>query len=159
MQEAIDKIQKAIEEIRHNGEHHAEFVRSNGELVISGLEMALEILQNLLSAQPERLTDDDFETIRIHLNAYKEKLCNQHRWKEAEEYRCIIDRFMAFASAQQERKTGEWNFIGDNMFECSCCGVAYTTMQLNSLRNYDTDPYAPKFCPNCGADMGGKQNE
>ena len=55
------------------------------------------------SAQPERLTDDDFETIRIHLNAYKEKLCNQQRWEEAEEYQRIIDRFMAFASAQPDR--------------------------------------------------------
>ena len=51
-------------------------------------------------AQPERLTDDDFETIRIHLNACKEKLCNQHRYEEADEYQHIIDRFMAFASAQ-----------------------------------------------------------
>lgn len=54
------------------------------------------------SAQPERLMDEDFETIRIHLSAYKEKLGNQHRWKEAEEYQRIIDRFMAFASAQPE---------------------------------------------------------
>ena len=54
------------------------------------------------SAQPERLTDDDFETIRIHLSAYKEELCNQHRWKEAEEYQRIIDRFMAFAYEQPE---------------------------------------------------------
>ena len=54
------------------------------------------------SAQPERLTDDDFETIRIHLNAHKEKLCNQQRWEEAEEYQRIIDRFMAFASAQPD---------------------------------------------------------
>lgn len=54
------------------------------------------------SAQPERLTDDDFEIIRIHLNACKERLCNQHRWKEAEEYQRINDRFMAFASAQPE---------------------------------------------------------
>ena len=53
MQEAIDKIQKVIEEIRHNGEHYAEFVQSNSELVISGLEMALEILQGMSSAQPE----------------------------------------------------------------------------------------------------------
>lgn len=60
------------------------------------------IIRDLPSAQPERLTDDDFETIRIHLNAYKEKLCNQHRWKEAEEYQRIIDRFIAFASAQPE---------------------------------------------------------
>lgn len=59
-------------------------------------------LRNLPSAQPERLTDDDFETIRIHLNAYKEELCNQRRWKEAGEYQRIIDRFMEFASAQPE---------------------------------------------------------
>jgi hypothetical protein len=52
--------------------------------------------------QPERLTDDDFETIRIHLSAFKERLCNQRRWEEAEEYQRIIDRFMGFASAQAE---------------------------------------------------------
>jgi len=60
-------------------------------------------MNNLPAVQPERLTDDDFEAIRIHLNAYKEKLCNQQRWKEAEEYQRIIDRFMAFASAQPEQ--------------------------------------------------------
>lgn len=54
------------------------------------------------TAEPERLTDDDFEAIRIHLNAQKEKLCNQQRWEEAEEYQRIIDRFMAFASAEPE---------------------------------------------------------
>ena len=59
-------------------------------------------IEALPSVQPERLTNDDFETIRIHLNAYKEKLCNQQRWKEAEEYQRIIDRFMAFASAQPQ---------------------------------------------------------
>ena len=64
---------------------------------------------------PESLTDDDFEAIRIHLNAYKEKLCNQYRWKEAEEYQRIIDRFMTFASAQ--RKKGKW--IDGH---CSNCG-------------------------------------
>lgn len=62
----------------------------------------MDALQKLPVAQPERLTDDDFETIRIHLSAYKEKLGNQHRWEEAEEYQRIIDRFMAFASAQPE---------------------------------------------------------
>lgn len=62
----------------------------------------VDVITSLPSAQPERLTDDDFETIRIHLSAYKENLCNQHRWKEAEEYQRIIDRFMGFASAQPE---------------------------------------------------------
>lgn len=83
-------------------------------------------IKSLPSAQPERLTDDDFETIRIHLNAFKEKLCNQQRWEEAEEYQRIIDRLMAFASAQQEivrckkckyqrkgqNECEEWNLCG-----------------------------------------------
>lgn len=66
-------------------------------------EDAIFILESLPSAQPEHLTDDDFETIRICLDACKEKLCNQSRWKEAKEYQRIYDRFMAFASAQPER--------------------------------------------------------
>ena len=57
-----------------------------------------DVIKALPSAQPERLTDDDFETIRIHLSAFKERLCNQRRWEEAEEYQRIIDRFMRFAS-------------------------------------------------------------
>ena len=61
-----------------------------------------EMIANMPSAQTERLTDDDFETIRIHLSAFKEKLCNQRRWGEAEEYEQLIARFMAFASVQQE---------------------------------------------------------
>ena len=67
-----------------------------------------------------------------------------------------IDALMQLPSVQPKRKTGKWNFIGENMFECTSCGVVYTTEQLNGLRNYDTDPYAPKFCPNCGADMREK---
>ena len=64
-------------------------------------------LRDLPPVQPERLTDDDFETIRIHLNAFKEELCNQRRWKEAGEYQRIIERFMAFASAQPEQRYTE----------------------------------------------------
>ena len=75
------------------------------ELLVSG-EMQDIILP---SAEPERLTDDDFETIRLHLNAQKEKLCNQRRWEEAEEYQRIIDRFMAFASVQSQQVTGKLN--------------------------------------------------
>lgn len=43
-------------------------------------------------AQPERLTNKDFEVIRLHLNAQKERLCNQRLWEWAEEYQCIIDK-------------------------------------------------------------------
>ena len=62
-------------------------------------------LSTMPSAQPEHLTDDDFETIRIHLSAFKERLCNQRRWKEAEDYERLINRFISFASAQPEIKT------------------------------------------------------
>ena len=74
------------------------------EVTGSGDGLISELYLSLPSAQPERLADDDFETIRIHLNAYKEKLCNQQRWEEADEYQRIIDRFMAFASAQTENE-------------------------------------------------------
>lgn len=108
------------------------------------------------SAEPERLTDDDFETIRIHLNAYKEKLCNQQRWEEAKEYQRIIDRFMAFASAEP-RKKGKWikipEFCGDdvsgfidNHFSCSECKKE---AEINSWGFY----ILSDFCPNCGARM------
>lgn len=71
------------------------------ELTFDAVKEIIELLEET-SAEPERLTDDDFETIRIHLNAQKEKLCNQQRWEEAEEYQRIIDRFTAFASAQPD---------------------------------------------------------
>lgn len=95
---------------------------------------AVSLVGSMPSAQPEHLTDDDFETIRIHLNAYKENLCNQRRWKEAEEYQRIIDRFMEFASA--EPKKGKW--MGT---VCSNCGSSVSFY-------YDCD-----FCPCCGARM------
>lgn len=110
------------------------------------------VLEQLPSAQPEQLTDDDFETIRIHLNAQKEKLCNQQRWKEAEEYQRIIDRFMAFASAQPERKKGKWishsareGFLIEK-YSCSVCNYYSGTKKTN-------------FCPNCGADMREESND
>ena len=72
----------------------------------SDFDEAIQCIKDLPSVQPEHLTDDDFETIRIHLSAIKEQLGNQHRFDEAEEYQRIIDRFMSFASAQPERKKG-----------------------------------------------------
>lgn len=107
-------------------------------------------LEDLPSAQPERLTDDDFETIRIHLNAYKEKLCNQHRWKEAEEYQRIIDRFMEFASQPTIKpRKGKWIYRREygtaKVWTCSECG-------WNDIGEWN-------FCPNCGADMRQEEEQ
>lgn len=68
-------------------------------------------------------------------------------WIRYKMFENVIDKI---PSAQ---KKGHWNFVGDNLFKCTCCGEMYTTQQLNGLRVYDKDPYCPFFCPHCGADM------
>lgn len=83
-----------------------------------------------------------------------DKLSNEMLFIDA-----IVDEIENLPSAEPERKKGKWNFIGDNMFECTHCRVVYTTQQLNGLRNYAEDPYAPRFCPNCGTRMEIRNNE
>lgn len=41
----VDDIQKTIDETRENGRYHAQFIRDNGELVIFGMEIALDIIE------------------------------------------------------------------------------------------------------------------
>ena len=142
------------------------YIRSLEEILESDLikitheayftEGAIKDLLELLKGEPERLTDDDFETIRIHLNAYKEKLCNQQRWEEAEEYQRIIDRFMAFASAEPERKTAEWIYGengGQDGWYCSKCGLFIPwDYEYYGLDNID---FIADFhtCPKCDRKM------
>lgn len=59
------------------------------------------------------------------------------------------------APAVEERKEGEWNFIGWNQFECTCCGYPYTQEQLRAVTTRN-DQIFPHFCPNCGAYMKGE---
>lgn len=105
-QVAIDAVCMEWCGVKHKDCKHPFDVEKDDYYWCDGCETVLRTLPDLPSAQPERLTDDDFETIRIHLNAYKEKLCNQQRWEEAKEYQRIIDRFMTFASAQTESCKG-----------------------------------------------------
>jgi hypothetical protein len=139
--------QAAIEALDALCDRECEYSKKQRSVMCGACHLgsAFDVVEQLPSAQPERLTDDDFETIRIHLNAYKEKLCNQQRWEEADEYQRIIDRFMAFASAQPERKTGEWT--EDN--SCSICGFQPW---------YEGNIHTLSFCPNCGADMRGEND-
>ena len=70
-----------------------------------------------------------------------------------------IDAVLLLSSAQPEQKRGKWNFTGYDMFECTCCGTPYSTQQLVGLKNYDTDPNLPMYCPYCGARMDGWSDE
>ena len=104
----------------------------------------IEIIKNAPSIQPTQLTDEDKETIRIHLSAFKERLCNQRRWNEAKEYEELISRLLSTPSVQPRR--GKWIYSEGSgygnpygHYECSLCGDGYG--------------YKTNFCPNCGADM------
>ena len=70
-------------------------------------------IKALPSAQPERktecLTEDEIKAIRIHMNAFKERLCNQHRWKEAEEYQQIVDKLDVMLPRSEPYQEGEQN--------------------------------------------------
>lgn len=129
--DAIDAVRKNTFRLTFAEEQNCEGrVAWSADAVYS--DVIESALRELPSAQPERLTDDDFETIRIHLDACKEKLCNQGRWKEAKEYQRIYDRFMAFASAQPER---------------------------DIPLDYIIDEGGNAICPKCGAEMTGVKDD
>ena len=97
--------------------------------------------------QSTLLTNDDKETIRIHLSAIKEGLCNQRRWNEAKEYEELITRLLSTPSVKPRK--GKWHGKGDSegfgIFICDNCGKF-------AMMEYD-------FCPNCGSYNGGEQTE
>ena len=61
---------------------------SEGELNM--LRAVIYELEHMPPAPQMTLTEDDLETIRIHMSAHKEDLCNQGRWKEAREYEDLL---------------------------------------------------------------------
>ncbi len=69
-----------------------------------------------------------------------------------------MDALNMAIEALSAQKQGEWNFIGDDMFECTECGILYTSKQLGTWKRYTTDVEFPNYCPNCGADMRGEEN-
>lgn len=132
-QAAIESIMKAAQEIEDD--IHLSLTMAQG-----ARSMVVEI-ERLPSAEPDL-----------------DQWCTDCKEYDAEKHHCPrYNRVIREALKDAKpRNTGEWSFFGDNMFKCTSCGVAYTTRQLNALRTYTTDPYFPKFCPNCGTDMRGE---
>ena len=63
----------------------------------------------------------------------------------------LMEEVIAIYNKQKE--TGEWIFIGDNMFECSCCAYVNTLTWLSQWRLRTSDSILPKMCPRCGAKL------
>ena len=63
--------------------------------------------------------------------------------------------FVEMPSAQPQRKTGRWvNIDESEKWECSVCGrMMWFSPRLN------VKPSDYRFCPNCGADMRGEQDD
>ena len=62
-------------------------------------------------------------------------------------------------SAQPERKTGQLKYESAyNWFRCNVCRKIYPS---EFMQYFDSCQYQPgfNFCPNCGADMRGEQDE
>ena len=68
-------------------------------------------------------------------------------------YRSYREGYQAgFKDAQSERKRGKWladNRPGGGFWVCSCCKFPSEAFAADVLY---------KYCPNCGADMRGRQN-
>ena len=76
-----------------------------------------------------------------------------------DERKSIKDELLSLPSA--DRPTGEWYIREYEYFTCSECGEDYwnscdSTAEAEEL--WETGEY-PNFCPNCGADMRGEQND
>ena len=66
----------------------------------------------------------------------------------------VRDAIMALPSAQPERKRGKWLLYAqrdgiETGSECSQCGYHI----------FNTPLYGHNYCPNCGADMRGNEDE
>ena len=60
--------------------------------------------------------------------------------------------YQAGRAAQPERKRGRWISYRCDMYECSECGYIYTELT-------DRHKCGANYCPNCGEDMRGEQDD
>ena len=94
--DCIDR-QSAIEDAR-------EAFKRNPTMAIR----VMDLIKSMPSVQPTQLTDEDKETIRIHLSAIKEGLCNQRRWNEAREYEELITRLLSTSFVIRCKECKHW---------------------------------------------------
>lgn len=106
-----------------------------------------------------RLIDADalLQTVSI-----KSVFGNEINKMKCGELRKILEMIENAPTVEPPKMKGEWCFTPDNQLVCSCC-YENPTNRIIVYGNliYDMTPIRKrmKFCPNCGADMRGGQDE
>jgi hypothetical protein len=86
--DAADAIEALLKENKELIEDRPEMVEDDGHW-----EWRKPNGEVLMPKQGECvLTKEEIKTIRIHMNAFKETLCNQHRYNEAQWYQDLVDK-------------------------------------------------------------------
>lgn len=95
------------------------------------------------------------------INEYFAKIGKLKRWGLTIEEKAIhldtVDAIKALPSAQQERPTGEW--IVSESEEVGALGVRCRTYTCPSCGWNHSLIISMNFCPNCGNDNRGEQDE
>ena len=83
-----------------------------------------------------------------------------HTWSTVEVKYFVVDMLEKLPSAQPERKKGKWIYgedeYGIDGYHCDKCGFFVPWDYAHTFINYIEDY---NFCPNCGADMRGEQDD
>lgn len=99
----------------------------------------------------------------IDADALYETLCHIWDRTDSEDFEKAVFREIENAPVVEERKTGRWIFCDSDAeryddIRCSVCGKHFT---VDAERWCDIGFIASdlKYCPNCGADMRGEEND
>lgn len=73
-------------------------------------------------------------------------------------YHVVNDVIKSVSSVQPERKKGKWILDDNTPAICSECGANWIDDYVDSSELYFTGKI-PNYCPNCGSDNRGEQDE
>ena len=128
------------------------------------LGRAENAIGNLPSAQPEKRTEERTETHACDLidrqaaiDAIRASASKYTGFMEMEMYTDddAVEAINGVPSVQPERKKGKWikeHWHGEHTRRCSACNITQTVTTYSGKVNFN-------YCPYCGADMRGEQNE
>lgn len=92
-----------------------------------------------------RLIDADELKKAIHEEWDEVLVWDESGAATADQFEILVDSVPTI----EERKKGKWNWVSFNI-ECSECGA---------MPNFDSTEPLYNFCPICGADMRGDEND